>query len=54
MKLPTAILKAQVHGQLPENLNAEQWITIAILFGAVICLIIGFDKLRRDLRRIGV
>lgn len=54
LRLPAAVLKAQTQGVLPENLTTEQYITIAAAFVAIGFLIAGFDKLRRDLRRIGV
>lgn len=54
VRLPAGILKAQAQGVMPENLTAEQYITIAAAFIAIGFLIAGFDKLRRDLRKIGI
>lgn len=54
VRLPTMILKAQARGTMPESLTVEQYITIAAAFVAIGFLITGFDKLRRDLRKIGV
>ena len=54
IRLPGAILKAQAQGVLPEHLSTEQWVVIAAAFVAIGLLIAGFDKLRRDLARIGL
>lgn len=54
VRLPAAILRAQAQGVMPESLSWEQWIVIGTAFLAVGLLIAGFDKLRRDLRKIGI
>lgn len=54
VRLPAAILKAQTQGVMPDSLTNEQWITSAVAFIAIGLLIAGFDRLRRDLRKIGV
>lgn len=54
VRLPAAILKAQTQGVLPERLTSEQYITITAAFVAIGLLIAGFDRLRRDLRKIGI
>lgn len=54
IKLPTAILEAQAKGYMPENLTAEQWILTGALIAALGLVIAGFDKLRRDFRKLGL
>lgn len=54
LRLPAAILKAQTQGQLPTEISVEQWLVIGMSFTAVGFLILAFDRLRRDLRRIQV
>lgn len=53
IRLPSAIIQAQSRGVMPTNISFEQWlITIATLLGTVL-MVVGFGKLRSDLRRIG-
>lgn len=54
LKLPVAILKAQTLGQLPESLNAEQWINIAVRFAFVGLIIAANDVNRRTLDSLGI
>lgn len=54
IRLPIAILKAKSQGVLPENLNWEQWFTIGVSFLIVLLLILGFDRHRRDLMKLGL
>lgn len=54
IRFPVTMIQAQVRGNLPERLSTEQWINIGMAFLIVGLLIVGFDKLRRDLRKIGI
>lgn len=54
LKLPSAMLRAQAQGVMPEHLTLDNWISIGGGFLATALLIAGFDTLRRHLRRIGV
>lgn len=54
VRLPSAILKAQGKGQIPDSLTTEQYILIGGAFIALGLWIAGFDRLRRDLRKVGV
>ena len=54
IRLPLAMIQAQARGTLPEHLNAEQWISIGSGFLVVGILIVGFDRLRRDLGKLGI
>lgn len=54
IRFPLAMMQAQVRGTLPERLSMEQWLTIGVGFAIVTVLIIGFDRLRRDLRTLGM
>ena len=55
VSLPTAIMKARERGiAIPDHLTVEQKISIATIFVVIGLLIFGFDRLRRDLRHIGV
>ena len=54
IRFPIAMMQAQARGTLPEQLSLEQWINVGGGFLIVALLIIGFDKLRRDLRKIGL
>ena len=53
-RMPAALRRAVARGVLIENIAAEQWILVALAFLAAGCLIVGMDRLRSDLRRIGV
>lgn len=53
VKLPTALMKAQMAGQLPDSLTLEQDLRIALIVSAITLLIVGFAKLRKDLHNIG-
>lgn len=54
LKLPVALEQAKLKGVLPESLNWEQTIMIALAFVGVGLLIAGFDLLRRHYRKIGI
>jgi hypothetical protein len=54
IRFPLTMMQARVRGNLPEQLSIEQWINVSIGFLVVALLVIGFDKLRRDLRKIGI
>lgn len=54
IRFPVTMMQARVRGNLPEHLTWEQWINVGVGFLVVAILIIGFDKLRRDLRKIGI
>lgn len=54
IRFPVTMMKARAQGIIPEQLSLEQWINIGIAFLTVGLLILGFDKLRRDLRKIGI
>lgn len=54
IRFPLTMVQARVQGTLPEQLTWEQWINVTVGFAIVAILIAGFDKLRRDLRRIGI
>lgn len=54
IKLPIALEQAKLRGALPESLNWEQKILIAVAFLGVGLLIAGFDILRRHYRNIGI
>lgn len=54
IRFPITMMQARASGSLPDRLSLEQWINVAIGFVVVGLLIIGFDKLRRDLRKIGI
>ena len=54
LRLPSAIVKAQAKGQIPDSLSTEQYLLIAVAFVTTGLWIAGFDKLRRDLRKIGL
>lgn len=54
IRFPLTMIQAQARGNLPESLSLEQWINIGVAFLVVGLLITGFDKLRRDLRKIGI
>lgn len=54
IRFPLMIMQARIHGTLPEFLTAEQWVNIGTAYVVVILLIIGFDKLRRDLKTLGI
>lgn len=54
IRFPLTMMQARARGTLPDQLSIEQWINVGIAFLIVGLLIIGFDKLRRDLRKIGI
>lgn len=54
IRFPLTMMQARVQGSIPEQLSTEQWINVGMAFAVVGLLIIGFDKLRRDLRKIGI
>lgn len=54
IRFPVTMMQARARGSLPDRLSLEQWINVAVGFVVVGLLIIGFDKLRRDLRKIGI
>ena len=54
LRLPAAIVKAQGRGQMPDTLTTEQYILIGAAFIALCLWIAGFDRLRRDLKKVGV
>lgn len=54
IRFPLTMMQARVRGTIPEQLSTEQWINVGISFLIVGLLIVGFDKLRRDLRKIGI
>lgn len=54
LRLPIMIMQAKVKGVLPETLTFEQWATVVVSFLIVILLILGFNRLRRDLRKVGI
>lgn len=54
IRLPITMMQAQARGTLPDQLTWEQWFNVGMGFAIVGVLIIGFDKLRRDLRKIGI
>ena len=54
IRFPLTMVQARVRGTLPEHLTLEQWVSIGVAFAIVGILIAGFDKLRRDLRKIGI
>lgn len=54
IRFPVTMLQAQARGAIPEQLSLEQWFNVAASFTIVGLLILGFDRLRRDLRNIGL
>lgn len=53
LRLPSQIIEAQARGVMPASISFDQWlITIATLIGVAL-MVVGFGKLRSDLRRIG-
>lgn len=53
-RLPIALTQAKLKGTIPEGLTAGQWIRVAIAFITLWLFIAGHDKLRRDLKKIGI
>jgi len=53
-RLPIALTQAKLRGAIPDGLTPEQWIRIAGLFITLWLFIIGHDRLRRDLRKLGI
>lgn len=54
LKLPAAILKAQERGVMPASLTLENWLNIGMALGALLLMIAAYEKLRRDLKAIGM
>lgn len=53
LRLPAAIIEAQARGVMVTSLSTEQWLMTILTFVGVALMVIGFGKLRGDLRRIG-
>ena len=53
-RIPGAARRAASRGLLLEQVAIEQWLLITLAFAATGCLIVGMDRLRADLRKIGV
>lgn len=54
IRLPAVILQAQKQGVMPESLSGEQWLQVGLAFLGLGLIILGLDRLRRDLRVIGI
>ena len=53
-RLPIALTRAKLKGTLPDALTADQWVKVALAFIVLWLFIAGHDKLRRDLKKIGI
>ena len=54
VRLSAAINEARAKGALPDSLPLTQWVRVGVIFIAVGLLIAGFDRMRRDLRKLGI
>jgi hypothetical protein len=54
LALSSALMDAKARGVMPEHLTASQWGNMALTFLFFGLIIISYDVLRRDLRKIGV
>lgn len=54
IRLPSAIIEAQLKGVMIEHLNNEQWLMVVWGYVIVVGFIVFLDWLRRDLKKIGV
>lgn len=51
---PAILIRAAASGNIPEGFTLEQWILLGTTFLSIGFLIAGFDRLRQDLRHIGL
>jgi hypothetical protein len=54
IRLPATIMRAQAEHRMPERLTGEEWVQIGWAGLVIVVLIFGFDRLRRDLRKVGI
>lgn len=54
VRLSGAIMRAQAKDALPATLTFEQWVNVGLLFLFFGLIMVSYDKLRRDMRRMGI
>ena len=54
VRLPAAIMDAQLKGVMIERLTTEQWFTVVWAYAIAATFILWLDWLRRDLAKLGI
>lgn len=54
VRLPAAIIEAQMKGYMVTRLTGEQWLDVVWSYLIIAGLVWFFDRLRRDLKKLGV